>query len=148
MIYAKIGAAVALLLGAFWAGWTVNGDRAAAAANALHAAQLQAAVTALDTQASQRVAAEAKLAKVQGDYDAIKDIPDPVSVGLAHRLLVATPSACSGPMPSAPAVAGGAADASRVAIGPSVVEQRLNDYIQACGRDAKKLVAAQALAPK
>lgn len=148
MIYAKLGLAIALLCGAFWAGWSINGDRAAAAANALHAAQLQAAVTALDTQAAQRVAAEAKLAKVQGDYDAIKDIPDPVSVGLAHRLLVATPSACSGSVSGAPAVAGGAPAAAPVPIGPSAVERALNHYIEACGADAKQLAAVIELAPQ
>lgn len=148
MIYAKLGVAIALIAASFWAGWSINGDRATAAANALHAAQLQAAVTALDTQASQRVAAEAQLAKVQGDYDAIKDVPDPVSVGLAHRLLVVAPSACSGSVPGAPAVAGGTPPATPVTLGPSAVERALNHYIEACGGDAKQLAAVIQLAPK
>jgi hypothetical protein len=136
LTYIKLGAAALLLALAAGAGYHFGGLASKTALEAQHAAQLQAAVTALDTQASQRVAAEAKLAKVQNDYDTIKDIPDPVSVGLAHRLLIAAPSACSGPMPGATAVAGGAPAAAAVAVGPSAVERRLNDYIEACGADA------------
>lgn len=147
LTYAKIGAAVALLAIVAGIGFHLGGLRATAALEADHAAMAEAATKALLAQAAQAASDHASQQKVIDRYDATKDDPDPASIGTAHRvLIVAAAGGC--PVPEAGALAGRAAEPARVAIGPSEVERRLNDYIQACGRDVKKLTTAQALAPR
>jgi hypothetical protein len=145
--YLKLGAIALLAAVLFGGGFYFGGLRSKTALEADHAAMAKAATDALLTQAAQAAADHDKQQKVIDTYDATKDIPDPASVGTAHRvLLIAAADSC--PVPEAGAVASGAPAAARVAIGPSEVERRLDDYVQACGRDVKKLIAAQALATK
>jgi hypothetical protein len=125
----------------------VGGLAPRAALEAQHAAQLQAVVDRLDENARQAAADHLHMQGVIDHYDATKNIPDPASVGTAHRLLIVAAAGGGCAVPEAGTVAGGAPDPARVTLGPSRVEQALDDYIQACGHDAKKLTAAQSLAP-
>lgn len=147
LIYVKLGAAAVLLAIAAGAGYHFGGLASKTALEAQHAAQLQAVVDRLDENARQAAADQLKQQKVIDAYDATKDIPDPASVGTAHRLLIVAAAGGGCAVPEAGALAGRDPDPARIAIGPSRVEQALDDYIQACGRDTKKLIAAQALAP-
>lgn len=146
-IYLKIGAAIALIAVAAGAGYHFGGLVSKTALEADHVAQLQAVVKAMDENARQAAADHTHLQGVIDRYDATKDIPDPASIGTAHRVLIVAAAGGGCAVPEAGALAGGAPAAARIAVGPSRVEQALDDYIQACGRDAKKLTAAQALAP-
>ena len=148
LVYIKLGAAAVLLAIAAGAGYHFGGLASKTALEAQHAAQLQAVVNRLDENARQAAADHASQQKVIDAYDATKDIPDPASVGTAHRVLLLAASAGGCPVPEAGTVAGGAPRPAPIAIGPSEVERRLNDYIQACGGDAKRLIATQGLAPK
>lgn len=153
-----IGLAVLLLVGlGFYLG-TLKGDASAAtaktAAEGLHTAQLQAVVTALDNNARQAAADHVAQQKVIDAYDAIKDIPDPASIGTAHRVFLLAASAGSCAVPEGASVAGGSPGATGSAREAPKAQQRLvveadlNDYIAACGRDDKRLTLAQGLAPK
>jgi hypothetical protein len=144
----KLGGILAMLAALFGTGYHFGGMASKTALEAQHAAQLQAAVTALDNQASQRVAAEAKLAKVQNDYDAIKDLPDPVSVGLAQRVLYAACPAGGGDVPKAGAVASGALAAAPEPGSDPGLGGRLQAVLDACTADAKQMSAMIELAPK
>lgn len=131
LTYVKVLAVVALVA----AVWYLGGEHARAAADDQKVALAKAAVLALEQQQS-------KLQAVQNDYDAIKDVPDPATMGLATRLLF---RAC--PVHEAPAVAGGTQSASaQPASDPSLADatQRL---IDACSADAKELNAVIRLAP-
>lgn len=147
LIYIKIGAAALLLAIAAGAGYHFGGLSSKTALEADHVAQLQAVVNAMDENARAAAADHATQQKVIDRYDATKDIPDPASVGTAHRLLILAAAGGGCAVPETGPLAGRAPDASRSTVGPSEVERRLDDYIQACGRDDKKLTAAQALAP-
>lgn len=155
LVYIKLGAAAVLLAIATGAGYHFGGlsgsVKAADAQTALerdHASMAQAATTALLAQAAQAAADHASQQKVIDAYDATKDIPDPASIGTAHRVLLVAAAGGGCAVPETGTVAGGAAGPAPIAIGPSEVERRLNDYIQACGGDAKRLTAAQALASR
>jgi hypothetical protein len=143
-LYIKLAAGAGLL---FWA-YHLGGNASRAALEADHAAMATAATKALLAQAAQAAADHASQQRVIDAYDATKDIPDPASVGTAHRVLLLAAGAGDCPVPEAAAVAGGAPRAPAVTIGPSEVERRLDDYIQACGEDTKLLRTVQALAPK
>lgn len=146
-IYIEMGAAVVLLVIAAGAGYHFGGMASTTALEADHAAQLQTVVNQLDENARQAAADHAHMQGVIDRYDATKDIPDPAGVGTARRVLIVAAAGGGCAVPEAAALAGGAPDAARGTVGPSEVERRLDDYIQACGRDDKKLTAAQALAP-
>jgi hypothetical protein len=147
LAYIKIGAAALLLAIAAGAGYHFGGLASKTALEADHAAQLQAVVNRLDENAREATADHAHLQRVIDRYDATKDIPDPASVGTAHRVYLYAASACGGGLPEARALAGGVPGATPVTIGPSEVERRLDDYIRACGEDANLLRTVQALAP-
>ena len=166
LAYIKIGAGLALLAIATGAGFHFGSlsadDKLNAyktASEAQHVAQLQAVVTTLDNNARQAAADHASQQKVIDAYDATKNVPDPASIGTAHRvLLIAASSAGTGNCPvqqtgpvagGSPGSSGGAGETpkaqSRLV---SLVEADLDDYIAACGRDDKRLVLTQGLAPK
>lgn len=162
--YAKLGGIVLVCLLLSGGGFYFGGLRSAANLSAYktdveaqHATQLQAVVNVLESNARAAAADHAQQQKVIDRYDATKDIPDPAAVGTAHRVfLVAAggPSDC--PLPDTgrvasggPSPAGGTSEArkaqSRLV---TIVEADLDAYIAACGRDDKRLVLAQGLAPK
>lgn len=145
-VKAVVGAVLAMIL--FSAGYHFGGLASKTALETDHAAQLQAVVDRLDENAREAAADHAKQQRVIDAYDATKDIPDPASIGTAHRVLILAAAGGGCPVPETGAVAGGAPDPARVAIGPSRVEQALDAYIKACGRDVKKLTAGQALASR
>jgi hypothetical protein len=166
LAYLKWGAAAALLAGTAGAGFHFGGLSADDKLNAYktteeaqHVAQLQAVVSTMENNARDAAADHAKLQKVIDAYDATKDIPDPASIGTAHRVLLLAASAgaasdCpvqqTGPMAGGSASASGGAGETAKAQSRLVtlVEADLDDYIAACGRDDKRLVLAQGLAPK
>lgn len=147
LIYAKLGAAAVLLAIAAGAGYYFGGLASKTALAADHAAQLQAVVNRLDDNAREAAADHLHLQGVIDHYDATKDIPDPASVGTAHRLLIVAAAGGGCAVPEARALAGGAPNAATIAIGPSAIERALDDVFQTCGVDSKRLIAAQALAP-
>lgn len=147
ILYAKIGGALVFVALLFGAGYHVRGLRDTAASEALHAAQMSAIATAYQNQVIAREASEAQLQKVQNAYDAIKDVPDPVSTGLAQRVLLAAGSACRSDVPKAGAVAGGAQAPAALPGGPASVGGRLQDLIDACRNDAEQMKAMIELAP-
>lgn len=162
--YAKFGGIFFACLLLSGGGFYFGGLRSAAslsayktAVEAQHATQLTAVVKVLEDNARAAAADHAKQQKVIDHYDATKGIPDPASIGTAHRVfLVAAggPSDC--PLPEAGGVAGGgpgpAGGASEAGKAESrlvtIVEADLDEYIAACGNDDKRLVLTQGLAPK
>ena len=146
-ILIELGAAALCVTLAAAAGYHFGGLASKAALQADHVAQLQAVVNAMDENARQAAAGELKQQRVIDRYDATKDIPDPASVGTARRVLIVAAAGGGCAVPETATLAGRAPDATRSTVGPSEVERRLDEYIQACGRDDKKLTAAQALAP-
>lgn len=148
LVYIKVGAAALLLAIAAGGGFYFGGLRSTAALERDHADMAEATTKALLAQAAQAAVDHASQQKVIDAYDATKDIPDPASIGTAHRVLLLAAAGGGCAVPETGTVAGGAAGPAPIAIGPSEVERRLNDYIQACGGDAKRLTAAQALASR
>lgn len=163
--YAKLGGILFACLLLSGSGFYFGGLRSAAnlsayktAVETQHATQLQAVVKVLEDNAKAAAADHAQQQKVIDHYDAIKDLPDPASIGTAHRvlLLAAGAGASDCPVQEGGGVASGGA---RPAGGTSetrkaqsglvqVLEADLDDYIAACGRDDNRLVLAQGLAPK
>jgi hypothetical protein len=143
--YLKLGGILALAAALFGGGFYFGGLRSKTAYEALQAAQAKAAATALQKEAAATAAQTAKLQEVQNAYDAIKDLPDPVTLNVSRLLVAKVADSCAVPGPAA--VAGGAPGASQVAVGPSSIADRLDDYIEACTDDARRLAAVQALAP-
>lgn len=166
LAYAKWGGIAALALALAGGGYHFGGlsadDKLNAyktAAEAQHVAQLQAVVTTMETNARDAAADHAKLQKVIDAYDATKDVPDPASIGTAHRVLLLAASAAgagdcpvqqTGPVASGGAGSSGGASETRKAQSGlvQVLEADLDDYIAACGRDDKRLVLTQGLGPK
>jgi hypothetical protein len=164
--YLKWGGIAALTLALVAGGYHFGGlsadDKLNAyktAVEAQHAAQIQAVVDAMTKHDKQAAAQHAADQKAIDRYDANKDVPDPASIGTAHRvLLIAASSPDTGdcPVQQAGTVAGRSADTSGGAGEAekaksrlvSLVEADLDDYIAACGRDDKRLVLTQGLAPK
>jgi hypothetical protein len=143
--YLKLGAILALAAALFGGGFYFGGLRSKTAYEALQAAQAKASAQALLQEQAATAAQTAKLQQVQNAYDAIKDVPDPVALNVSRLLVAKVTGGCA--VPSAPAVAGGAPSAPAVASGPASVAERLDDYIQACTGDARRLAAVQALSP-
>lgn len=164
--YLKLGAAALLLALAFGAGFhfgslsaddKLNAYRTAVEAQ--HAAQLQAVVDTMTAHDNQAAAQHAADQRVIDRYDATQGIPDPASVGTAHRVLLLAasfdgtgdcPVQQTGPLAggSAPS-AGGTRETRQAQPGLiQVLEADLDDYIAACGRDDKRLILTQGLAPK
>lgn len=145
LAYLKIGGIIALVAGLFGLGYHFGGLSFKTALEANHAAQLQAVVNRLDENAR---AAAADHAHLQGVIDAYLAKPiDPIVPGIAHRVYVFAASACGGGVPQAATLAGHVPGPTPIALGPSEVERRLDDYIRACDQDARRLTAVQALAP-
>jgi len=109
------------------------------------AAQLSAVAAAYQNQVLAREASEAKLQRVQNAYDAIKDLPDPATVGTAHRVLIAAAGGCD--VPETRAMADGAQTPAAQPVGPSGIERALGDYIAACSADAAQMIPMVELAP-
>jgi hypothetical protein len=142
IVYAVIAA---LLLG-LGVGWYFGGLHGKAQLEALQASEFKALADAYQAQVLAKQQSEAKLATVENAYDAIKDTPDPATLGTARRvLLIAARDSC--PLPGAATVAGGTENPAPLAIGPSAVERALDAYVQACSEDAKQLAAVIQLAP-
>lgn len=147
LLYVKLGAAALVLAIAAGAGYHFGGLAAKTALEADHAAQLQAVVNQLDENARQAAADHLHLQGVIDHYDATKDIPDPASVGTAHRVLIVAAAGGGCAVPEAGTVAGGAQAPAAIAIGPSPIERALDDYIKACSADADQMIPMVALAP-
>jgi len=141
LLYAKLGGAALLLAAAFYLGGLASKSRY----EALRAAQLSAVAAAYQNQVLAREASEAKLQRVQNAYDAIKDLPDPATVGTAHRVLIAAAGGCD--VPETRAMAGGAQTPAAQPVGPSGIERALGDYIAACSADAAQMIPMVELAP-
>lgn len=104
-----------------------------------HVAQLTALGHAFEAQST-------KLQAVENAYDALKDVPDPVSVGLATRLQVYECAA----VPAAGIVAGGTDHPATIPTSDaqSATILRLSqDIFDACSSDAKQLTALISLKP-
>lgn len=147
LTYIKLDAAAVLLAILFGAGYHFGGLASKTALEAAHTAQLQAVVKAMDDNARAAATEHATQQKVIDAYDRDKDIPDPASVGTAHRLLILAAAGGGCAVQQAGAVAGGAQGATPVPIGPSRVEQALDAYVRACSADAAQLTAVIQLAP-
>jgi hypothetical protein len=141
LLYLKLGAIVLALVIIFGAGWTTCKWRY----EALQTAQLQAVAVAYQNQVLAREASEAKLQKVQDAYDAIKDIPNPLDTGLAHRVYIAAAGGC--PVPATASVAGGAQTSTPIPGGDPSIVGRLQNLIDACRDDAEQMSAMIQLAP-
>jgi hypothetical protein len=147
LLYLKLGAIVAMVAALFATGYHIGALSSKTALEADHTAQLQAVVNAMDENARQAAADHAHMQGVIDAYDATKDIPDPASVGTAHRVLIVAAAGGGCPVPEAAAVAGRAQASAPIAIGPSEVERALDDYIHACSADAAQMNPMIALAP-
>jgi hypothetical protein len=141
LLYLKLGAIVLALAIIFGAGWTTCKWRY----EALQTAQLQAVAVAYQNQVLAREASEAKLQRLQNAYDAIKDLPDPVTTGLAQRVYLAAARECD--LPSPAAVARGVQAPSAILSGDPSLIGRIQDVIDACTADAHQLNAMIELAP-
>lgn len=166
ILYAKIGGIAALAALLLWTGWHFGGlskddelNKYKTVQEAQYAASLKTVADTLNKQIQDGVTARAAQQKVIDAYDTTKNVRDPASVGTAHRVLhlAASSSGAGGcPVPETGAVAsggahpsGGAGEAAKAQSGlVSLVEADLDDYIAACGRDDKRLLLTQGLAPK
>jgi hypothetical protein len=148
LTYIKLGAAAALLAIAAGSGYHFGGLSAKSSAEAAHAAQLQAVTDAYQKQVLATAASEAKLQKAENDYDAIKDLPDPVTTGLASRVLLHACPAGGGDVPQARTVASGAPGAAQEPSGDSGFGGRLQAVLDACTADSRQMSAMIDLAPK
>jgi len=143
--YLKLGGILALAAVLFSAGFYFGGLKSKTAYEALQAAQASSAAQALLKEQAATAAQTAKLQQVENAYDALRDVPDPIAVNVSRLLVAKVADSC--PVPGAAAVADGAPRAASVAVGPSSIADRLDDYIAACTDDARRLAAVQALAP-
>lgn len=135
LAYAKYGAIAAAVLALFFGGYHVRGMACAARYEALQASQSELTAKAvLAERASAQVESD-RLHKVLSDYESTPI--DPVSVGVAHRVLIYA-HAPSCPVPEAGPNPGGTVSPSPK---PGSLEGPLQDYIDACSRDAKRLDA-------
>lgn len=135
MIYAKIGALLALVLGLFGTGWFVGSLKGRASVSALQASQAENTAKAV---LAERASAQTELTRLRIVVANYENTPiDPVSVGLGHRVyLYARAANC--PVPVGSANPSGTVAPSPVASG---FEGALQGYIDACSRDAKRLDA-------
>lgn len=135
LLYLKLGAALALVALLFGAGYRMGGNGARAQYEALQAAQAELTAKAVLAERASEQAESVRLNKVISDYE---NTPiDPVSVGVAHRVLIYA-NAPSCPVPSAGGNPGGTVPASPKSAG---LEDALQGYIDACSRDATRLDA-------
>lgn len=72
---------------------------------------------------------------------------NPIALTVGSRVFKYA-SAASCAVPKTTAAAGGTSGSAGVSVGPSEVEQRLSEYIQACSRDAERLSAVIAAWPQ
>lgn len=145
LLYVKLGAAALVLAIVGGTCYRLGGNASRAALETDRAAQLSAVATAYENQVLARAAGEAKLQKVQDAYDAIKDLPNPLDTGLAHRVYIAAAGGC--PVPRTAAVASGTQTPAPIPRGDPGVVGRLQDLIDACRADAAQLSAMIELAP-
>lgn len=141
LLYAKLGAAAVLLMLVFYLGGL--GPKAALERD--HAAMAQATTKALLAQQKATETEHVRQQKVIDAYDATKDIPDPVTTGLAHRVYIAAAGGCH--VPEARAVASGTQARAAIPGGPSGIERALGVVIEACAADAGQMSAMIQLAP-
>ena len=157
LTYIKLGAAALLLAIAAGAGFHFGSLSADDKLNAYktavegqHAAQLQAVVNAMTEHDQQAAAQHAADQRVIDAYDAAKAVPDPVAIGLAHRVYLVAASAsgaeCS-QLPAARAVAARTQAPSAIPGGDPSIIGRIQDVIDACTADADQLNAMVKLAP-
>jgi hypothetical protein len=135
ILYAKIGVILAVMIAIVAGSYHVGAMAATARLEALQAAQSELTAKAVLAERASAQAESVRLNKVISDYESTPI--DPVSVGVAHRVLIYahTPS-CA--VPEAGSNPGGT-----VSTGPKPggLEGPLQDYIDACSRDAKRLDA-------
>lgn len=148
ILYAKIGGIVAAVALLFGLGYHFGGLSAKTAGEAQHAAQLSAVASAYQNQVLAREASEATLKRVQDAYDAIQSTPDPVSAGLATRVLYHACPTGGGVVPQAGAVASRAPAAAAQPSGDPGLGERLQAVLDACTADARQMNAMLELAPR
>jgi inorganic triphosphatase YgiF len=148
LAYLKWGGIAGLALALFVAGYHLGGNSAKTAAEALHAAQLSAVATVYQNQVLATQASEAQLQKVENAYDAVKDAPDPVTAGLATRVLLRACPASGGDVPQAAALAGRAAASTAESGGDPGLGGKLQAVLDACTADARQMSAMIELAPR
>src|SRR5258708_38758805 len=98
LAYLKWGGIAAALLSYSWLWFHLGGLSSKTALEAQHVAQLQAVVATMENNARDAAAAHAKQQRAIDAYDAPNDVPDPASVGSAHRVLLLAASAGSCPV--------------------------------------------------
>lgn len=141
LIYLKVGAAALLLILVGGTGYRLGGSSARADAARDRAVQLQAVASAYQNQTIALEAAQAKLKTVQDAYDAIKDLPDPATVGAARRVLLVAARAGGCDLPTAASPTPGIAPPTALPGSAQRLERALDDYVQACSADARQLNA-------
>jgi hypothetical protein len=140
-LYIELGVAALCLVLAAGTGFRFGGLASKTALEGLRADQAQLTATAVLAERASEKAESDRLTKVISDYE--KTPIDPIAIGVARRVFIyanapGCPVSKAGPDPD------GTVSAAPVAIGPSSIEQRLDDYVQACDADAKELAAIQA----
>lgn len=148
ILYAKLVGAAAALVFLFGLGYHFGGMASKTAEEAARAAQLSAVATAYQNQVLAAQASETQLQKVENAYDALKDTPDPVTTGLATRVLYRACPADRGDVPQAKPVAAGASALGAQPGGDPSLAGRLQAVLDACTADARQLDALIKLAPQ
>lgn len=141
-LYVKLGAAAALLAVIFGLGWHLGGLSGQAALARLQHDQAQITATAVLNERASTQAEVNRLNKVVATYENAP--PDPISVGIAHRVYLYANTSCPA-VPKAPADPGGTIITRTE---PRGFEDALQGYVDACARDALRLNAIQAAWPK
>jgi len=143
---------VALVALGYWI-FRAGEDHANVAAKAAQAAQLTQVVKTYEQQLSASQEANAAQQKVVDAYDAIKDAPDPVSIGLATRVLERACPSGGGDLPQASTVAGGtqtppASGGRDSGSQSSGLGSKIQAVIDACIADDRQLETVIKIAPQ
>lgn len=157
LLYAKLGAALLVVVLLFGAGYRVGGLRSAAqlsaykaAVEAQHVAQLEAVVKTMDEHDQQAAAQHAADRRVIDAYDLQKSLP-PATAGLVERMRFVEAAACGAGdrvVPSTGPVASGVHAAGGIPRGDPEGDRLLQAALDAADHDATRLNAMRLLAPK
>ena len=136
------GIKLALIAAALLLAYHLGGDASKTALEGFQAAQAENTAKAV---LAERASGAVELARVNAILKGYQDAPiDPIVPGIAHRVFIYARAAnCA--VPSAGGNPGGVVSASPKSTG---FEDALQDYIDACSRDAQRLDALIAAWPK
>lgn len=145
ILYAKLGGALALIVGLFMAGYHFGGLSSKAAIEGFQASQAENTAKAV---LAERVSAATELARVNTIIKGYQDAPiNPATVSLGSRVLqYARVADCPLSVPSANTASPGSA--SPQPRGDGRVEQAVTAVFEACAQDAAELTALQAVWPR